>query len=304
MGIATDDWDASFHADMARQQLLEKTLLLCSAITQYASVIIGYVETRDCPDYQTVCNLLTVIWTNRLDSFADEIQEHPQLIEPASRLRALVDRLWNEFMLDEVNAKLLTSEACHKNDVIAERPPTVVKNDVRFACVVDEDDDALCPIHVLVECFFTPSNKPCRIPRNGKPCRPTREKRKVFPFEDVMGFLPIEEETKTSALQLLFDVLRFELDAKVSKACGIQNTVMTSNNSHGADAFVPTPIQEAILKALDGRGMKKQALADIVCNGHGSRLYRSGGIGELKSREMVLNKRGVGYYRPDRPPSR
>ena len=66
--------------------------------------------------------------------------------------------------------------------------------------------------------------------------------------------------------------------------------------------FVPTPLQERILKALDGKALKKQKLADEVCNGEGTTLYRPGGIKELRDLGLVNHKPGVGYYRPNKPP--
>lgn len=69
--------------------------------------------------------------------------------------------------------------------------------------------------------------------------------------------------------------------------------------------FVPTPLQKSILKALDGRAMKKKDLAREVCGGedNGNLLYRRGDIAELRRLGLVTHKPGVGYYRPDAPPS-
>jgi len=79
---------------------------------------------------------------------------------------------------------------------------------------------------------------------------------------------------------------------------GIGTTVSTEPHV----VFVPTPLQSAILDALDGKAMKKQALADEVCGGEGTRLYRKGGINELREIGRVDHKHGVGYFRPDAPP--
>jgi len=66
--------------------------------------------------------------------------------------------------------------------------------------------------------------------------------------------------------------------------------------------LILTPLQRAILKALDGKAMKKEPLADAVkCDP--SRLYRPGGIKELMARALVAKQKGVGYYRPDAPPA-
>ncbi len=66
--------------------------------------------------------------------------------------------------------------------------------------------------------------------------------------------------------------------------------------------FVPTPLQHAILKALQHQALKKDPLAAKVCAGDASRLYKPGGIKELRDEGMVDHKHGVGFYRPDAPP--
>lgn len=72
-----------------------------------------------------------------------------------------------------------------------------------------------------------------------------------------------------------------------------------------AGPFVPTTLQDQILRALDGRVMKKEDLAaELYGNPESGRpFYRTGGIKELMARGLVLNRRGVGYYRPDALPS-
>ncbi len=66
--------------------------------------------------------------------------------------------------------------------------------------------------------------------------------------------------------------------------------------------FIASPLQQQILAALNGEALKKQPLADAVCAGEGTRLYRSGGIKELMKAGLVARKNGIGYYRPDAPP--
>lgn len=66
--------------------------------------------------------------------------------------------------------------------------------------------------------------------------------------------------------------------------------------------FVPTPLQKAILETLNGRALKVEPLANEVAGGDKSRLYRKGGLKELKELDLVHHKHGVGYYRPDAPP--
>jgi hypothetical protein len=68
-----------------------------------------------------------------------------------------------------------------------------------------------------------------------------------------------------------------------------------------AEVFVPTPLQESILSALDGTALQTKALAK-ACNCDEPRLFKKGGIKELQDLRIVLHKDGIGYFRPDRPP--
>lgn len=68
-------------------------------------------------------------------------------------------------------------------------------------------------------------------------------------------------------------------------------------------SFVPTTLQKAILKALEGRALKKIALAQEITGGDWSRFYKPGGLSELTEIGLVENKRGLGYFRPDAPPT-
>jgi len=67
-------------------------------------------------------------------------------------------------------------------------------------------------------------------------------------------------------------------------------------------SMVLTPLQQKIMAALDGKSLKKQPLANVVCEGEGSRLYRPGGINELKAAGLVAHAKGVGYFRRDAAP--
>jgi len=66
------------------------------------------------------------------------------------------------------------------------------------------------------------------------------------------------------------------------------------------EPFIPTPFQRGILKALDGKALRTDALAAVV--GDRSRLFRRGGLNELRDRGMVANHPAIGFYRPDAPP--
>ena len=66
--------------------------------------------------------------------------------------------------------------------------------------------------------------------------------------------------------------------------------------------FVPNDFQRSILDALEGRALKVDALADKVCGGDRTRLYKSGGLNELYEAGKVCNKPRLGCYRPDALP--
>jgi len=63
-----------------------------------------------------------------------------------------------------------------------------------------------------------------------------------------------------------------------------------------------TGLQVGIMKALKNRALTKKALANEVAGGDGSRLYKPGGLPELRKDGLVDHMSGLGYYRPDAPP--
>lgn len=65
--------------------------------------------------------------------------------------------------------------------------------------------------------------------------------------------------------------------------------------------FIPGPVQEDILDALDCVAMKTAELAAKV-GGKDKLFRRPGGIQELKALGLVVLDSKVGYYRPDAPP--
>jgi hypothetical protein len=67
--------------------------------------------------------------------------------------------------------------------------------------------------------------------------------------------------------------------------------------------LVPAPVQRRILKALEGKALKADALAKVACGGDRSRLYKKNGLKELRADSLVMHKHGVGYYRPDKRPA-
>jgi hypothetical protein len=102
-----------------------------------------------------------------------------------------------------------------------------------------------------------------------------------------------------------YDTPRKAIRDKLRKRLVALRLKLTGNASGSTPPFVPNGLQRDILTALRGRALNKQRLADEVCGGEGSRLYKSsreGDLNELMDLGRVANKARLGYYRPDSPP--
>jgi len=88
----------------------------------------------------------------------------------------------------------------------------------------------------------------------------------------------------------------------LSKLDGELAEAQVPTGSVAPELFVPTPLQERILAALDGRALQTKALAKAsACEE--TKLFKPGGVSELKEVGLVAHKDGVGYFRPDKPPA-
>jgi len=65
--------------------------------------------------------------------------------------------------------------------------------------------------------------------------------------------------------------------------------------------FQPSPFQRGILKALEGKAYRTDALGAVV--GDRGRLFKKHGLRELVDRGLVCHSTYHGYYRPDSPPA-
>jgi hypothetical protein len=97
--------------------------------------------------------------------------------------------------------------------------------------------------------------------------------------------------------------LTFRIDReKLKSATRVRELVAKQASAGDAVPFVANRFQIDILNALEGRALIKDELAEEVCGGEGTRLYRPGGIKELMEVGKVAHKHRLGYYRPDAPP--
>lgn len=73
-----------------------------------------------------------------------------------------------------------------------------------------------------------------------------------------------------------------------------------STGASQQEPFVLTVFQRAILEALEGRALRTRALGAAV--GDESRLYKPGGLKELREHGLVKHHSRLGFYRVDAPP--
>lgn len=67
------------------------------------------------------------------------------------------------------------------------------------------------------------------------------------------------------------------------------------------EPFVLTPFQTAILKALEGKALRTDPLANKV-NDRRRLFIHPGGLKELQEQGLVAHHKRLGFYRPDAPP--
>lgn len=105
-----------------------------------------------------------------------------------------------------------------------------------------------------------------------------------------------------TGLLTLGEPVRVSIDALGRRAELLVGAVRADGSTRGpaATAFVPTPFQQDILDALEGKGLRTDALAAKV--GDRSRLFRPEGLPELRQHGRVDHHPRVGYFRPDAPP--
>jgi hypothetical protein len=89
------------------------------------------------------------------------------------------------------------------------------------------------------------------------------------------------------------------IDFPVNVPC-LERRALGNARNGTDDPFVLTPFQEAILEALEGVALRTRALGAAV--GDVSRLYKPGGLQELRAHGLVDHHHRLGFFRPDTPP--
>lgn len=119
----------------------------------------------------------------------------------------------------------------------------------------------------------------------------------------------IEGEVAYGTTLALWDWWRV-VERQAAKPVGVDEERGTVTTPPAARASETKPFETimndtliGILKALDGRAMRVEKLAQEVTGGESSRLYRDGMKTVLvKDGHIVLDRR-IGYFRPDKPPA-
>jgi hypothetical protein len=122
-------------------------------------------------------------------------------------------------------------------------------------------------------------------------------------FEVFVALVKRIEDAPTAPFQKPCESqLRLELDKYLSlRVRGYSAPEEESRDARRKDdpRFQPTHLQKKILKALEGNGLTLDNLEEKT---ERDRHTVVKALEELKERALVINKRGVGYYRPDAPP--
>lgn len=101
---------------------------------------------------------------------------------------------------------------------------------------------------------------------------------------------------------MLGEVSRAAVQTGQSRDAKGQSNTLPESTGESQREFLAPDLQKAILKALDGRALKVEDIADD-CRVEHPRLYKPNGIRELEAAGLVKKaSHGLGYYRPDAPP--
>jgi hypothetical protein len=117
-----------------------------------------------------------------------------------------------------------------------------------------------------------------------------------YPTKDALTLFAQELHELISWLRQRPNLSRFLLAYLQNEAADIK----TPKPGHQELMFL-TPNQRAILDALDGQAMKTSKLSRVTKIDR-SKLFRRQCLAGLKESGRVRNIRGLGFYRPDRPP--
>jgi hypothetical protein len=239
-------------------------------------------ETED-SGFEAVCSLL-----NELADVANWSSELREFEETIAILATCLDELDNQAVV--VLDAFGVAELCEGGHAVGE---------FWFRQETDEQNRQISFGGRWKESIISGGTRWMEVNDKTPPHRAEHVKPRVTLFENVEQFVGVDD---TPFLEILNDILGFWRKNRPIERLGVHVEIPRTSGAQSPDLFVPPPLQSAILKALDGKALKKQALADVVSKGEGSRLYRPGGLKELMAMGKVRHTRGRGYYRPDSPP--
>ena len=185
----------------------------------------------------------------------------------------------------------------------------------RSPLLFDETDEAWPDQEPRVEAAFSAleiARYVRRIPLGGKRYRVDYVLHKLAePFKTEpsgAADLGLTEDQLSRLLEVLLKAMTGELEGRSAEETGGSTTVpespgdLTSTEDRADEVFVPTPFQKGILDALDGKALRTDSLGNKV--GDRRRLFKQGGLKELRERGLVGHHDRLGYYSPGRAAAR
>jgi hypothetical protein len=283
MGIITSDEMRDFQFDNALNVTIDRLVNLVRIIAVYNERADGFpVEELDDAGFEAVCSLLNELadvenWSNDLGGS----ENAPEV------LRTLMENLGYE--TGEILESFGVEELCREGKAAGE-----------FWWRLDDDDRRQFIFGGRRKEYDFGGNRWLEVNEKPPSARAAFVRPRVTVFANVEQFVSVDD---APFLEILCNLLDYWRKNRRSERRTVQIWEGRKQTAQSTDVLIPSLLQAAILKALDGRALKKQALADIVSKGEGSRLYRRGGLKELIQMGKVKHASGRGYYRPDAPPS-
>lgn len=103
-------------------------------------------------------------------------------------------------------------------------------------------------------------------------------------------------------------ILEIVDEQTIDEGCGAPDEQLGAGDSGAEHTLPDTPdvllndTLIGILKVLDGKAMRVEAIANAVTGGETTRLYRDGMKTVLETKGLIVMDRRIGWYRPDSPP--
>ncbi len=281
------EWEQFEKHQSVTNLVLDRIVELCYHIRRYSyacdSRRWGDFEPRENDRYDSICNLLNRLFRFDCGQLIDSVATTASVaaLDIESMIRGLdswIQQSRQEFNVTELERRL-ADESGYADGI----------------CLTDffeENDDCFVFKELSPACASESKWSESRIIFNTY----VGEEFDAFPDSTYFDFLPLDE---TVPLRTLSDVVKAVLS-------GEESIIGTSDDEGSSGDLVLSPLQEEILRVLNGKGMRVETLAK-ACGVAKNKLYRKDHAGKQPLKELielgcVIKDRKIGYYRPDAPP--